>query len=418
MKGRQGGRINRSTQKCKRRIISEALSETGFNFALPAGACPSRLSLPLFTSTFWAKGRHRYVSHHTFLLFLSQTGHGDTVKSAYLTLIIVLLMEGYCPGPVLTCCQLVLIAGDEHNTRLGCPYHVKPRAKNMDKTELVLWGGQIPSSNGESAGSWQLRPACLSKTLLFSDKDRLESGELPLCFRGLGIKLDGNASWDNLDNVSKSGFFHGVIHGMKTIPPLDRVKKNKCWSYWILIMYCSVQLGISANSPEKETKNTTNCCTKFLNNKSKSSVSPLQCYWFFTQPVERYYFEMISREVWGDIKSLFFILRPQCWKLWRKRKKRKIQLGRFSPSRWDLYYFNSRSFDIKMGNNLYSCCRTGGTDKRDVMKSHVLFCWNCCVLHCMWWTHTFLKRVKVMGEVEQIQWFLQRRVVSHWLPGV
>lgn len=153
MKGRQGERINRSTQKCKRRIISEALNETGFNFILPAGACPSRLSLPLFTSSFWAKGCHRHNSHHSSPLFLSYTGHVDMVKSAYLTLIIVLVMEGYCPA-ISHCYQCLPIAVDEYN-RLGCPYHVKPRTKNMVRTASVISGGQIPSSNSARVGDCQ-----------------------------------------------------------------------------------------------------------------------------------------------------------------------------------------------------------------------------------------------------------------------
>lgn len=54
MKEKQGRKISRSIQKCKRRIISDALSETGFNFLLLAGACLSRLSLPLY-SWVWSR---------------------------------------------------------------------------------------------------------------------------------------------------------------------------------------------------------------------------------------------------------------------------------------------------------------------------------------------------------------------------
>lgn len=70
----------------------------GIQFRLACWSVSSRLSLPLFTSIFWAKGFHRHISQHSSLLFLSHTGHGDMVKSANLTLIVVLLMVGYCPA--------------------------------------------------------------------------------------------------------------------------------------------------------------------------------------------------------------------------------------------------------------------------------------------------------------------------------
>lgn len=96
MKDKQEERINNSRQKCKVCIISEALSETGFNFVLLGGACPSRLSLPLYSRSVWAEGRQ----HHGSLLLLSHTTHPDILKSAYLTVRTVLLMEAYCLATV------------------------------------------------------------------------------------------------------------------------------------------------------------------------------------------------------------------------------------------------------------------------------------------------------------------------------
>ncbi len=95
------------------------------------------------------------------------------------------------------CRQILPIAGEEHNTRLECPFkYVKPRAKNTDKTALVIWGGQISSSNSESVRDWRLSQSNYQKPCYFQTRTdwNLENCPTTLWCGGLGIKLSDDDS--------------------------------------------------------------------------------------------------------------------------------------------------------------------------------------------------------------------------------
>lgn len=147
MKGRQGERINRSTQECRRRIISEALSETGFNFVLPAGACPSRLSLPLFTSTFWAKGCRRHIfPHHSSPLFHHTLDSVTWLNQHTWHWSLSCWWKGDSPAFHTHRCQPLPVAGREDSTGLRTNVSCEAKGRQSPINWTVIWGSQIPSS--------------------------------------------------------------------------------------------------------------------------------------------------------------------------------------------------------------------------------------------------------------------------------
>ena len=347
MKGTQGERINRSAQECRRRIISEALSETGFNFVLPAGACPSRLSLPLFTSTFWAKGCRCHIFPITVLLLFHHTLDSVTWLNQHTWHRSLSCWWKATLQPSAHRCQPLPVAGDEHST--GLRTTMSSEAKRTTITGNLNGNFRKPNFKFRVVRVKVIvsLAICLSQSLLFSHKDRLECGDVPDDL----VQCDG----DGVDDVSLFFQSNPTIRSSK--------EKKKCPSNLILILYRSIQeLGIWANFSPKMSKKQKKqqLLYKISQSESESYVSPTLGYWFFfAQPVGRDYCEMIKWEVLEEIETFFlffffFFLSVKCCKLWWAERFSQGGLS-FSAYRGDLslpYRWGNKTFFMLLYNKV------------------------------------------------------------------